>query len=114
MVRAIASFERALARFGLAQSLGLGVVVALVAVTPGLLLASELALVVAILAYIPLHAWWTLSTILVVLSRDDRNSLVGSGFGPIKGGFARVYSPYGMFCIGCFGVLCAAAAKLES
>jgi hypothetical protein len=57
------------------------------------------------LIYFPLHAWLTISLFLVLFSPFERERLLGGGYSAFGGFFARLFSPYGLFCVGWFYAL---------
>jgi hypothetical protein len=67
--------------------------------------ASAVGFVSGFLIYFPLHAWLTISLFLVLFSSFERERLLGGGYSAFGGFFARLFSPYGLFCIGWFYAL---------
>lgn len=63
---------------------------------------GEWPLVLCFLAYMPFHAWLTISLFFVLFSSYERQRILGYETGPIFGFFGRIFSEYGMFCLGWF------------
>ncbi|WP_299675516.1 hypothetical protein [uncultured Roseobacter sp.] len=55
------------------------------------------------LTYFPVHGWLTVSLLLVLFSGFERERILrGSGHGAVNAFFYRIFSPFGLFCLGWF------------
>ncbi|MGL4237134.1 hypothetical protein [Tabrizicola sp.] len=61
--------------------------------------------VLSFFVYFPLHFWLTISLFLVLFSSYERERLLGGSYSAFGGFFARMFSPFGLFCLGWFYAL---------
>ena len=113
MGRLIDMIEARIAELGHLKALALGV--CLGAVSGGLtyVTASAVPFGVSFLAYFPFHAWLVISLFLVIFSLHERQKYVGPNRSFVGAFFARIFSPYGLFCLGWFYLLVAGGSSLK-
>jgi hypothetical protein len=111
LVRTLGFLEDTFRRWGVAKSLFVGFALGLALSLPVFAVSIEArpaAFAVGFFLYFPFHAWLTVSLFQVLFSTFERKRLVGPDRSAPGAFFARLFSPYCLFCIGWFYALMAA------
>jgi hypothetical protein len=100
-------YERWFLSAGRLKSALLGVAVGSLFMSPAFLGYGFAGFLSGFFVYFPLHFWLTISIFLVLFSSFERERLLGGGYSALGGFFARLFSPFGLFCVGWFYALLA-------
>lgn len=102
----ISALEGYFQDLGPLNAIGFSMLTSLPFIAIALMGLEELAFMVALFVYFPLHVWLVISLFLVVFSQLERQRMVGDDLTAIGGFFGRLISPFGLACATFFGMLC--------
>ncbi|WP_300030158.1 hypothetical protein [uncultured Roseobacter sp.] len=103
MVDSLLAWERTFHDMGRARAGFAGVIVGTGFSAPLLLGLGEGWISLPFLTYFPIHAWLTVSLFLVLFSSFERERILGvSKMGGLRAFFSRIFSSFGLFCVGWF------------
>lgn len=102
LVKMIWQLENWFFELGRARAVALGIGVSLALSIPSTIILGEAGLLIPFFTYSPFHFWLTISLFLIFFSTHQRRRILRHDTNAFFSYFKRLFSSYGLFCLGWF------------